>query len=176
MGSTEVDAVTLLGRANPNGCLAGAVDDDVLIGDVLDEAESFEFHVNSFVGVVHVGVSKSHVLNDIVTDRPDGQSDSASSNSLKSDVVAGAFDAEGVVLVPDVTIVYPDVVARHVKAVSVESCHVNDAMVVLLSASVINRAEPDLHTFNVMSIERPVRRVVEVEVFNQSVVGVVDFD
>lgn len=36
MGSTEVDGITLLGRAYPDGCLAGAVDHNVLVSDVLD--------------------------------------------------------------------------------------------------------------------------------------------
>jgi len=131
----------------------------------------YEFHVNSFVGVVHVGISESHVLNSFAANRSNGQAYPACSNSLKCDVAAVAFDAEGVVLVPDITIVYPDIVAGHVKAISVESAHIIEVVVVFLIASVDNRAESNLHISTKFGFESPVWRIVEVEVFNQSVMG-----
>jgi hypothetical protein len=91
-----------------------------------------EFHVDSFVGVVHVSVSESDVAYSIVANRAYSQSDSTGSDSLDQNVGGVSFDSDSVVLAPYVDIVNMDVMAIHIKPIGVEGGHINDSVTVFL--------------------------------------------
>ena len=119
MALPEASGVGLLRGADPNAPLLRLFDVNVLIGYVLNEADLTlgnitELHVDAFEGLVHVDVSKSDVLNSVVT--PLGancQAQTTRLHVLDENITRGSFHGEAVVLIPNFAVVDPDVLSRH---------------------------------------------------------------
>jgi len=177
MSSAYVSAISLLSRSDPNCVVGGVVDNDVLVGDVSNFRSlvfttiSPKFHVNSLIGVVHIGLSESYISHLCsIINGANSQTNTTCPYTLNENVRTFSFDAEAVVLVPNITIVDPYVFAIDIEAISIEGCQVNKSMFILVIASDVDMAIPNLKIVSLHSVERIIRRIMEVNVLNKSVI------
>ena len=83
--------------------------------------------------------------------------------------VLTTFDIEAVVLVPDSTVVDPNIVPGDIEAVCVESRDIVKVVRVKLASSCVDVAVSDFKSIDIASCESPVRRVVQENVLEDDI-------
>ena len=122
--------------ANPYWPLLWIVYNYVLIQNILHRATVVhisKFHVNAFVGIVHMNVSECDILVRAAANWAYGQTDPARIDTFKQHVCRSIFCAYTIVLVPYRAIMDPYIVTGNIKSICVERAEIDYVVPIVVS-------------------------------------------